>query len=124
MVCLDTSVIIDFLAGEKKTVELIGSYARKERISTTTITEYELLKHQKVILRELAERFLDRIIVHPFDKSSAKESADFYVRLENQGKLVNENDILIAGITAATGETLLTKDKKFSNFASASIIVL
>jgi len=35
---LDTSVIIDFLAGDQKIVVLIGEISKKEEIKTTTIT--------------------------------------------------------------------------------------
>jgi predicted nucleic acid-binding protein len=38
--------------------------------------------------------------------------------------MVNELDILIAGIAAANNETLVTKDKDFLNFENAKIIVL
>jgi predicted nucleic acid-binding protein len=41
---LDTSVIIDFLAGDQKIVAIVKEIFNKEDIKTTTITEYELLR--------------------------------------------------------------------------------
>ena len=49
MTFLDTSVIIDFLAGDQKIVTLVKQIIDKEDIKTTTITEYELLRHRTKI---------------------------------------------------------------------------
>jgi len=38
--------------------------------------------------------------------------------------MVNELDIIIAGIAAANNETLITRDRAFLNFESTKIIVL
>lgn len=38
--------------------------------------------------------------------------------------LINELDIMIAGIAATNNETLITKDKDFLNLESNKIIVL
>lgn len=53
MTLIDTSVIIDFIAGEKKIVNLIQELAEAEEIKTTSITEYELLKHKTKLKRQL-----------------------------------------------------------------------
>jgi len=84
----------------------------KEQIKTTTITEYELLKHKSEIRRHAAERFLSGVTGCPFDRNSAKRAASLYEKLESTGKMINENDLLIAGISLANNEILLTRDKK------------
>ena len=38
--------------------------------------------------------------------------------------MINENDLLIAGISLSHEETLLTRDRKFSNLAEASIKIV
>ena len=38
--------------------------------------------------------------------------------------MVNELDLIIAGITLANNETLVTKDKDFLNFENNKIIVV
>ncbi len=115
MTFLDTSVIIDFLSGDEKIVSLIKDLIAKEQIKTTTITEYELLKHKSEIRRHAAETFLSGVTVYPFDSASAKKAASIYEKLSETGKMINENDLFIVGISLANDELLLTRDKKFSN---------
>ena len=113
MTFIDTSVIIDFLAGDEKIVSLIRELTAKNEIKTTTITEYELLKHKTELKREVAEKFLSAIIVCPFDRASARKAALLFEKLSKAGKMINENDLLIAGISLANDELLLTRDQKF-----------
>ena len=58
---IDTSVIIDFIAGDERLVSLVQEIANKEEIKTTSITEYELLKHKTKLKRQLAEDFLSEL---------------------------------------------------------------
>jgi predicted nucleic acid-binding protein len=121
---IDTSVIIDFLAGDEQIVSAIQALTKKETIRTTTITEYELLKHRKELKRDIAEKFLSAITVCPLDRASAKQAALLFERLSKDGTMINENDLLIAGITLAKGEVLLTRDKKFAHLKEASIQII
>jgi len=124
MTFIDTSVIIDFLAGDEKIVSLVKELAEKEEIKTTTITEYELLKHKTELKRQVAEKFLSAIIVCPFDRASARKAALLFEKLINTGKMINENDLLIAGISLANDEPLLTRDQKFANIDDANIKIV
>ena len=121
MTIIDTSVIIAFLAGDEKVVAFIKKLAKKENIKTTAITEYELLKHKNALKKHLAEEFLSEITVCPFDSASARKSASIYEKLRETGKMINENDLLIAGISLANNEVLLTRDKNFSNINAEKI---
>jgi len=124
MTFIDTSVIIDFLAGNEKIVSLLKELAGKEEIKTTTITEYELLKHQTELKTHVAEKFLSAITVCPFDRAAARKAATLYRQLNKSGKMINENDLLIAGISLANDEPLLTRDQKFSQINTASIKIV
>jgi predicted nucleic acid-binding protein len=124
MTFIDTSVIIDFLAGDEKIVSLIKEIAEKEEIKTTTITEYELLKHKTELKRQVAEKFLSAIIVCPFDRTSARKAALLFEKLSKTGKMINENDLLIAGISLANDEPLLTRDQKFAYIDDANIKIV
>jgi predicted nucleic acid-binding protein len=124
MTFLDTSVIIDFLAGDEKIVALIKELSRKGEIKTTTITEYELLKHKTELKRQVAENFLSAIIVCPFDRASAEKAALLFEKLSKTGKMINENDLLIAGISLANGEVLLTRDQKFGAIDDANMKIV
>ena len=124
MTFIDTSVIIDFLAGDEKIVALIKDLAEKEEIKTTTITEYELLKHRAELKRQVAEKFLSAVTVCPFDRASAKKSALLFENLSKAGKMVNENDLLIAGISLANNEVLFTRDRKFGAVDNMNIKIV
>jgi tRNA(fMet)-specific endonuclease VapC len=124
MTFLDTSVIIDFLSGDEKIVSLMKDLVAKEQIKTTTITEYELLKYKSEIRRHAAETFLSGVTVCPFDSASAKKAASLYEKLKETGKMVNESDLLIAGISLANNEVLLTRDKKFANLNEEKIQII
>jgi len=118
---LDTSVIIDFLAGDQKIVATVKEILNTGEVKTTTITEYELLKHKSKIRKQAAERFLSGATVCSFDRAAAKEAAKLFEELKETGRMVNENDLLIAGIALANNEVLLTRDQKFANVHKENI---
>ena len=124
MTFLDTSVIIDFLAGDQKIVALVEEISNKEDVKTTTITEYELLRHKTKIRKKAAERFLSGVVVCSFDRAAAKEAALLFEQLSDAGRMINENDLLIAGISFANDEVLLTRDQKFGNIGNAKIKIV
>jgi len=124
MTFIDTSVVIAFLAGDEKVAALIKEFSEKGDIKTTTITEYELLKHKTALKRQLAEEFLSEITVCSFDRASARKAASLYEKLKEAGKMINENDLLIAGISLANDEVLLTRDQKFGNINDAKIKII
>ena len=124
MTFIDTSVIIDFLAGDEEIISAVKDLEKKGTIKTTTITEYELLKHGNEIKREIAESFLEAITVCSFDSASAKQAALLFEKLTKNGTMINESDLLIASITLAKGEGLLTRDKKFSYLKEPSIRII
>jgi predicted nucleic acid-binding protein len=124
MTFIDTSVIIDFLAGDEKIVSIIKELAEKEEIKTTTITEYELLKHKAELKRQVAEKFLSAVTVCPFDRPSARKAAYLFEKLSKAGKMINENDLLIAGITLSNDDVLLTRDQKFASIDDSNIKII
>ena len=121
MTFLDTSIIIDFLAGDQRIVAIVEGILNKEDVKTTTITEYELLRHKTKIKKQAAERFLSGVIVCSFDRDAAKKAAVLFQELQNSGRMVNENDLLIAGIALAHDEVLLTRDQKLASIGKDKI---
>jgi len=121
---LDTSVIIDFLTGDQKIVAIVKELLTAADIKTTTITEYELLRHKSKIRKQAAERFLSAATVYSFDRASAKKAAELFEELQAAGKMVNENDLLIAGIALASGEVLLTRDRKLASVGKENIKIV
>ncbi|MDE1834498.1 MAG: type II toxin-antitoxin system VapC family toxin [Candidatus Micrarchaeota archaeon] len=120
MVCLDTSVLIDYLRGDAGIITLLKSIAKDEKLSTTSITEYELLKHGEKIKREAAAELLSTLKIYYFDSESADEASRLYRKLREQGKEINENDILIAGISFSNHDYILTRDPDFKSIGESN----
>ncbi len=121
MTLLDTSVVIDFLAGDQKIVDIVKEIFTIEGVKTTSVTEYELLKHKSKIRKQAAERFLSGATVLSFDRAAAKEAAQLFEELQAVGRMINENDLLIAGISLANEEILLTRDRKLGSVGKNNI---
>ena len=124
MTLLDTSVIIDYLAGDQKIIALVEEILTKEDAKTTTITEYELLRHKARIKKQAEERFLAGATVYSFDREAAQEAATLFQELQETGRMINENDVLIAGIALAHGEVLLTRDQKLGSTGKSNIKIV
>ena len=124
MVIFDTSVIIDASRRKKDALDLIESYLEKEQIATTVITKYEMLRGATEQDTNFVTKMLEQFIIYCFDDNSVKEAVTAYRKLNEKGKIINELDLLIAGIVAANSETLVTKDKDFLNLGSNRIIIM
>jgi predicted nucleic acid-binding protein len=80
-----------------------------------------LLRHKSKIRKQAAERFLSGATVYSFDRVAAQKAVQLFEELQTAGRMVNENDLLIAGITLANDEVLLTRDQKLANIQKDSI---
>ena len=83
-----------------------------------------MLKHRTELKRQVAEKFLSAITVCSFDRASARKAALLFERLRKAGKMINENDLLIAGISLTNDEVLLTRDQKFGSIDDANIMIV
>jgi predicted nucleic acid-binding protein len=124
MVVFDSSIIIDVLRKKKFAKDLIESYTEKERIAITVVSKYEILRGTTEKDAALVSGLISQFVIYDFDDSVVKEAVKAHKKLAEKGKMINELDVLIAGIVAANNETLITKDKDFLNFESPKIIVL
>jgi predicted nucleic acid-binding protein len=124
MVVFDSSIIIDALKKKKIAIELIESYSGKELIATTVINKYEILRGTSEKDASLVSGLLSQFIILDLEDSAVDEMVKIYKKLAAKGKMVNEFDLLIAGIVAVNDETLLTKDKDFLNLESSSIMIM
>ena len=124
MVVFDSSIIIDALRRKQVAIDLVESFSAKERIAVTVISKYEILRGTKEKSVSLVSELLSQFITLDFEDRAVTEVVKAYKKLKEKGKVVNELDLLIAGIVAANNETLITRDRDFLNFESTKIIVL
>jgi tRNA(fMet)-specific endonuclease VapC len=124
MVVFDSSVIIAALRKEKTISDLIKSFSKKEQIAITVVTKYEILRGTTEKNVGLVSEFLNQFVIYNFEENAITETVKAYRKLKTQGRMINELDIIIAGIAASNNETLITKDKDFLNFENTKIVVL
>jgi predicted nucleic acid-binding protein len=123
MIILDTSIVIEYLKGTDKIVEMIRAYSTEEGIGITYITEYELLKYSDKKTDILTEFLQNISVIYP-NEDSASRSAQIFRKLRDSGNLINENDILIVGIASGNTNKLITLDSDFKKIDDESITVL
>ena len=124
MVVFDTSLLIDASRKKKYVFDLIGSYLGKERIATTIITKYELLRGASKRNLSFVLELLSRFVVLDLGEAAVDEAVKAYKNLSEKGKTISELDFLIVGIAVANNETLVTGDKDFLKLKSDRITVL
>ncbi len=123
MIILDTSIVIEYLKGNDKIIEVVDEYSRDSTTGITYISLYELLKYSNKEQNGLDELIETIKVVYP-DETSASRSAEIYRKLKNLGNLINENDILIAGSALKNDNKFITLDSDFNKVGDTNIIVL
>ena len=113
LVIFDTNLLIDALSGEQKAIDVIESYKGKESAGITILSKYELLKGKKFLEQHTLDKLFDNLNLYGLGNDGIEISAEIYKALKTKGRLIDEFDVLIAGITIANNEKLVTNDKDF-----------
>ena len=120
MYCLDTNIIIDFIKGDKETIEKITELSKLSDLYLSIITVCEIYKglcNEKKSEKEggtIASLF-DSLYILDLDYNAAREFKEIYAKLKNIEEVKNEFDLIIAAIVKSNDLTLITKDKKHFN---------
>lgn len=120
MIILDTSALVDYFKGVKKTREFMDN-----DVTTTVITYYEILsgvKHRKARKEEqFFRRFFSEIDILDFNLKAAEEASSIMGRLLSIGTPVNSVDVLITGIAVINGaEKIVSRDINFISIGKVS----
>jgi len=120
MILLDTSACIDYLNGNKEIKKVIEE--QDELVHITSITIYEMNIGFERTKRKISEQrykqlykpwleFISSMEIFALGFKEAEKAAEIYDVLESQGKAIDDNDILIAGIMLTNGiKKLITKN--------------
>jgi len=133
MIVLDTSACIDYLDGNEKLKEII--FEQESIIHITAITIYEIniglertkrkisVERYKYLYRTWME-FISRMEIFPLGFKEAEKAAKIYDILESKGQIIDDNDILIAGIMLTNGiKKIITKNvRHFEKIEGIEII--
>lgn len=127
--CLDTSVVIDILRGDKSLLSKIEAFiSQHAHFCITPIALAELYKgaylaeKQKEAIK-LVEDFTKSVELLDFTESACKVFGQKYLELKTQGRPTQETDLMIGSITLEHGAILVTRDMKdFANIKGLKII--
>ena len=119
-VLIDTDIISFFLRNHNSVVKKFKSYLSEyEKINFGIITYYEILSGLKY---KDAQKQLDAFLqfseynsILPVSENSIEISADIYSDLRRKGVLVDDIDILIAGIAISNNLILVTHNTNHFN---------
>lgn len=119
-VLIDTDILSYYFKGDKKVIRNFETYIQHyDLIEISIITYYEIIGGlmAKNALKQLSvfEDFIADNIVIPMTENSAKISAELYSNLRQNGKTVDDIDLLIAGIAIDNELTLITNNEKHFN---------
>lgn len=128
MTALDTDILVSLLKGAPDAVEKIRALQESgNRISTTMITAYELLKGAYISSRadeNLAKvrESISNLQVLQLSFGAAEEASRIYKEIRERGNLIGEFDVLIAGIVKFHDESLVTRDEHFKSIRRMKLI--
>jgi predicted nucleic acid-binding protein len=120
---LDSSAIIKAL----KYAELADKMSKimgDSPLVTTSICKQELLSVKNDKEQFVIKQLLDTMHVLEHTSKAAECGAEIYHELRKKGTLINEFDILIAGICKANHAHLITFDKDFAKIKDLQVTVL
>ena len=120
MIILDTSACIDHLNGNKDLKKIISE--QENLVHITAITVYEINIGLERTKRKISEErykqlykiwmeFISGMEIFPLSFKEAEKAAEIYDKLESKGQIIDDNDILIAGIMLSNGiKKIITKN--------------
>lgn len=124
MICLDTSVLIDYFRKTKKSnaflYKLTGRYAL---FAVSIITQYEIYVGSNEEQDPFWDQFFKNITVLPFDAKSSEQAIRIHRELKQQRKLIEIPDILIGATARAHSLKMATlNEKHFSRIEGLELI--
>ncbi len=119
-VLIDTDILSYYFKGNQKVTSNFEIYLRQyDLIEISIITYYEIAGGllAKNALKQLSvfEDFVSTNLVIPLTERSVRISAELYSELKQRGSLVDDIDLLIAGVAIGNELTLVTNNEGHFN---------
>jgi len=111
IVIADTDVVIDFFSGAEPVASTIADLIQGDHLTLTSVTVFELYAGitGKKRLKQIND-LVSSMPVFPLEKKDATTAAQIYNDLKEVGKLIGNQDILIAGICITHNLPLVTRN--------------
>lgn len=114
MICLDSSVLIEYYRKTRKEDSFLFQLAANYGFKIPAIVKYEVFKGDKK-KDPLWDTVLKDIEILSFDNESSEIAAQIYLDLKAKGQLIPTDDILIAATAIRNEMKLATLNKKDFN---------
>ena len=114
MTVVDTSVIIDYLAGVDDVVRWVD---RQESLLTSSVCIYEVLEGEvfgpgRTDIYQARQEF-SRVQPLEFNETLAMEAARLQSELQAEGETLAARDVMVAATARSTGDMLAVADSDF-----------
>ncbi|MDR2147435.1 MAG: type II toxin-antitoxin system VapC family toxin [Tannerella sp.] len=113
LICLDTSVLIDYYRKKNKAKSLFYQLTERYMLfSVSAISEYEIYMGSTEIQNIFWNEFFDKITIFPFDSKTAQIAVKIQQNLKRANKVVDIPDLLIAATAIRNNLPLATLNRK------------
>ncbi|MGM0497802.1 MAG: type II toxin-antitoxin system VapC family toxin [Bacteroidota bacterium] len=114
---IDTDILSYYFKGDQKVIQNFETYLETyELIEISLITYYEiisgLLSKNAYKQLEIFEEFAKENIVIPLTENSCKISGEIYSTLKQKGEILDDIDLLIAGIAIENEMIFVTNNER------------
>ncbi len=112
MYCLDTNIIIDLLQGNEEIINKLKAI-ESEDLFVTPITLFELFKvSDNEEEYNIIENLVSQFSILDFNIEVGKTFGRMFIKLKKIGKMIPEEDLMIASFVKYNNIIFLTRDKK------------
>lgn len=112
IVCLDTSILIDYYRKTDKQNSFFFQLTQTYQLfAVSVITEYEIMIGSSHIQDIFWLSFFDKVTILPFTREANKVAVEIFRQLKSGNKLIEIADILIAATALSNSLKLATLNK-------------
>jgi len=125
MICLDSSVLIDYFRKTNKTNSLLFKLQEEYTgFAVSIITEYEIYVGSKPNQMSFWDNLFQGITVLPFDEKACMNALEIHKDLKSRNQLIEIPDLFIAATAQSHNLPLATINKKhFERIKNLNIVV-
>jgi tRNA(fMet)-specific endonuclease VapC len=110
-VIADTDVVVDFFTDTPPFAQVLADLMKEGRLAITAITVFELYAGVRGAKRlKQVEAFCEHVPVLALNLLAAAYASKINTDLKSKGRMIGNQDILVAGICLANGLPLLTRN--------------
>ena len=124
MILVDADVWIDYLAGVDPGATSVERLLIERRALLSAVTVFELFAGITGKKRfEHLSKLVENLPTVPLSPLAARMAAEFYTRLKKRGKLIGNQDLMLAATAAELEIPVLTRNKKhFDQIPEISVL--